>query len=154
MTAIQPISVGSERFDIAFSFVTRTDIRVAKELRDLLQPECSVFLYTDHPQVVGGAEGVTAYSRIFRYDSRLAVILLRHDWGETPRTAIEELALRERALQTDYRSFVIMGMEEKAELPTWVPSGTASVPGWIETRERTAEAIRIVARAARREYVL
>jgi hypothetical protein len=149
MTAIHPISVGSERFDIALSFVTRRDIRLARALRDLLQPEFSVFLYADHQQLLSGAHGVTAYSKVFRCDARLTVILLRAGWGQTPRTAIEEVAIRDRALQTGLRSFMIVSMEEGVPLPAWAQSDTVCHPGWLDKPERTAKAIRDVARTAR-----
>ena len=149
MTVSHPINIGSEKFDIAFSFVSRTDLRFVTELRELLQTEFSVFLPTDHQQLATGGEGVTAYSKVFRRDTRLAVILLRADWGKTPMTTIEEAAIRERAARVGYRSFMLVAMEEDVERPEWT-GATVCHPGWLETRDGLVAAITTAAREARR----
>ncbi|MCU1381741.1 MAG: hypothetical protein JWL71_438 [Acidobacteria bacterium] len=77
------LPTGAEQFDVAFSFVDREDLAAAKELRDLLEPELSAFVYTDRQEIVGGGDGMTAYANVFKNDTRLTVVLLRPSWGKT-----------------------------------------------------------------------
>ncbi|MDB4915626.1 MAG: hypothetical protein JWM95_3270 [Gemmatimonadetes bacterium] len=147
MTAIQT-PTGDERFDVAFSFVSREDLSVAKKLRDLLEPVLCAFVYTDHQDIVGGGEGMTAYGNVFRNETRLAVILLRPDWGKTQWTAVEEAAIRDRSLRTGGRSYMVVSMEEGLALPSWIPWTTIYQQGWREPLLETAAVIRARARDA------
>lgn len=144
MTASIPTS---EKYDVAFSFLYE-DIGIARELADLLEPGLSTFVFDRKQEDVGGGDGMLAFARVFKSDARLTVILLRNRWGKTRWTSVEEAAIKERALDTGFRNFMMVAMEEEITVPQWVPSFMIYQHGWRESRTDTAAVIRSRAREA------
>ena len=139
---------GDEQFDVAFSFVDRYDLSVAMALNALLEPELKSFVYVHEQELVGGGDGMTAYADIFRNRTRLSVILLREEWKTKPWCGIEEAAIKERALHTRHRSYMIVAMEQGIASPDWVPDWIIYQHGWKEPRAETATVIKARAREA------
>jgi len=135
------------RSTTSFSFLYE-DIGIARALADLLEPGLSTFVFDRKQEDVGGGDGMLAFARVFKHDARLTVILLRSRWGQTRWTGVEEAAIKERALDTGFRSFMMVAMEEEVALPLWVPNFMIYQHGWRETRTDTAAVIRSRAREA------
>lgn len=140
-------ATGPEKYDVAFSFLYE-DIGVAREFADLVEPELSTFVFDRKQEEVGGGDGMTAFAQVFKDDARLTVILLRDQWGKTRWTAVEEAAVKERALDTGFRSFMIVAMEESIVVRKWIPAYMIYQHGWREPRAETAAVIRARARDA------
>jgi hypothetical protein len=138
--------MSEEKYDVAFSFVDEADLQVAKDLASMLEPELSTFVYVNRQDAVGGSDGMSTFATVFKRDTRLAVILLRPRWGHTPFTAVEEAAIKERALATGFRSFMVVAMEPGITPPAWIPSFMIYQHGWQESRSDTAAVIRARAR--------
>ena len=109
----------SFEFDAAISFLSR-DLATAIELRDLLVPSVSTFVYSRNQETVAATDGLGSFRSVFRDRSMLAVVLHRQGWGSTPWTGVEETAIRDRCLATKYRGLVIASLDGAA-MPTWVP---------------------------------
>lgn len=108
------------RYDLAFSFLGQ-DESLAGEFADALSPELSSFVFSKRQQELAGKDGVEEFSRVFKEDSRVNVILFRGGWGTTPWTRIEEKAIQERALTEGWETLLIVSLEEKPTPPKWFP---------------------------------
>ena len=106
-------------FDAALSFLSG-DLPFALELQESLTPALRVFVYTRNQEAVAATDGMETFRTIFHDRARLSVVLFRRGWGETPWTAVEEAAIRDRCLHTRYRSLVLVNLDG-AEPPAWVP---------------------------------
>ena len=108
------------KYDVAISFLS-PDLNLAEAIRDQLRPDLTVFVYSRNQEEVAGKDGLDQFHQIFRYESRLNVVLYRDGWGETPWTGVEENAIKGSALHSRFRSVFIVQLEKKATLPRWVP---------------------------------
>src|SRR5690348_736107 len=94
-------------YDVAIS-LRHPDRALAERLCDLLAP-MSVFFYRRNQEQIAGGDGVETFSRMFRTESRLNVILFREGWGEGGYTGVESTAIRDRGLTDSFKSvFVIV----------------------------------------------
>ena len=110
------------RFDVAFSFLSAHEA-VALRISDGLTDRLSTFVYSrEQPEVIGRyTDGVEAFTNIFRYESRVCVVLHSDGWGKTGYTRIEESAILER-VPDDGWGFLIVVCLDDAKPPKWVPS--------------------------------
>jgi hypothetical protein len=61
-----------------------------------------------------GADGVDAFTRVFRTEARTVVVLHRTRWGQTKWTRVEENAIKSRGFEsTDGFDFLIMAPLDK-----------------------------------------
>lgn len=108
-------------YDVAFSFLA-ADEPVARKIDEALESlTLKRFLYTDRQKELVGKDGVEEFSRTFRRDSRVAVVLHRKGWGGTKWTAIEASAIRSRALDDMNFDSVLFVPLDDSQLPDWVP---------------------------------
>jgi hypothetical protein len=110
------------RFDVAFSFLSAHEA-VALRVSDGLTDRLSTFVYSrEQREVIGrNTDGVEAFTNIFRYESRVCVVLHSDGWGKTGYTHIEESAILERARQHGWEFLVVVCLDD-AKPPKWLPS--------------------------------
>lgn len=132
-------------FDVAFSFLSG-DLGLAKELADQLVG-LRTFVYERQKEDLLGRDGMDAFSETFARKARLAVILYRAGWGKTPWTAVEENAIKGRALDTRFSNFLAVRLDD-AELPSWIPHQHLYVSA---ATEKSAVEMAAVIRARARE---
>lgn len=112
------------RYDVAFSFLSAHEA-VALRVSDGLTDRVSTFVYSrEQREVIGrNTDGVEAFTNIFRYESRVCVVLHSDGWGKTGYTHIEEAAIKERALDKDGGwDFLMVVCLDDAKPPKWIPS--------------------------------
>ncbi len=107
------------KYDVAFSFL-KADLKFAQRLAGDLEPALSTFVYARQKEELLGQDGMDRFASIFRYETRLTVILYRDGWGSTPWTAFEEAQIKDRALDSRMTSFVVIRLDD-SDLPRWVP---------------------------------
>lgn len=118
-TAAAPASL--ENVDVAVSYLTR-DGKVAEDLYGRLADQFSAFLYPRYQEHLAGRDGMETLRKVFLSGTRLVVILYRSDWGDTPWTAVERDAIRDRALAEKGWHSVVMVRMDNAKLPAWYPT--------------------------------
>jgi hypothetical protein len=113
------MSESAFKYDVAFSFLSG-DLAFAEQLARALTPELSTFVYSRFKEELLGGDGMDQFAQVFGEEARLTVILHRDGWGETKWTAFEESHIKDRALNSRMRSFIVVCLD-KADLPAWVP---------------------------------
>lgn len=106
--------------DIAITFVNK-DLGLANDLRDALSSSFeNVFVYASKQEELAGTDGLESLREVFRYRSRLVVILFRERWGETDWTRVEEQAITDRFLKEGAKFLFVIMMDDSAP-PPWLP---------------------------------
>jgi hypothetical protein len=110
------------RYDVAFSFLAEHE-SLALRLKDGLTDRLTAFVYShEQPDIVGrNTDGLEAFTNVFRYESRVCVVLHSDGWGKTKYTRVEESAIKERAGELGW-DFLIVVRLDKAVPPKWLPS--------------------------------
>jgi hypothetical protein len=106
-------------YDAAISFLA-SDEPFAREIADALTP-LTVFVYSKAQEQIAGKEGVEAFRVVFRERSRLAVVLFRPGYGETPWTRVEATAIRDNCLEHGWNRLFVLRLTRDAPLPKWIP---------------------------------
>ncbi len=112
------VGSGDFRFDVAFSFLDQ-DEQTARDLERLLAPSQS-FVYSERQLVVAGADGVDAFTAVFRRDARIVVVLYREGWGSTRWTRVESEAIKSRFVD-DGAEFLLLVKLDGTQPPDWFP---------------------------------
>lgn len=108
------------KYDVSISCLKK-DEPLARELHDLLKPRVkSLFLYTQNQKDLIGEEGVEKFTRVFRHESRVVVVIYRDDWGQTKWTGVEDRAIRELYLEGGWSRILVYSMDDTA--PRWLPT--------------------------------
>lgn len=105
-------------YDVAISFLA-PDEPLALQTRELLLP-LRVFVFSKEQESLAGEEGVGAFREVFRRKARVALVLFRPRWGNSPWTRVEETAIVDHCLEVGWDHLIFVKLE-KAEKPTWVP---------------------------------
>ncbi len=108
------------KYDVAFSFLQK-DEDIAIQLSDRLEGRFSSFIYSENLAELAGNDGEIIFNKVFGKECRIAVVLYRDGWGETPWTRIEETAIRNRAFKKGYDFTLFIRIDENAILPEWIP---------------------------------
>ena len=110
------------KFDIAIS-LCKQDVDFARKLVKALNPGLKVFFYEYRQEELITKSGPEAFAKIFKEESRIAVILSRDEWSETPYTEIEKNAIVDRTFVKNqgYNFLVVLPMEP-GQIPLWYPS--------------------------------
>jgi hypothetical protein len=108
------------KYEVAFSFL-QGDEAIAYEINDLIQDRFSTFIYSKKQEVLGGTDGEKTFNTVFYDESRVVVVLYRDGWGKTAWTKIEETAIKNRAFNKDWEFLVVINLDTKSTLPTWIP---------------------------------
>lgn len=106
-------------YEVAFSFCGK-DEGLATSLDDLLKDRFKTFIYHRRQEVLAGTDGEKTFNEVFMEKARVAVILYRPEWGDSPFTRIEQDAIRKRAYHKGYDFTVWIAVEEGVKLPEYV----------------------------------
>lgn len=108
-----------KKYEVAISCL-KEDEKVARELYDLLQPRVgSLFLYTQNQKDLIGEDGLEAFGRAYRHESRVVVVIYREGWGKTKWTGVEDRAIRDLYLDHGWNRIFVYSMDDSA--PVWLP---------------------------------
>ena len=104
-------------YDVAISFRWDPDDPNALALFEKLESQnIDVFYSERRPEELVGTDGEQSFGEIFRDRSRVVVVFVRPDWGETRFTRAEKNAIRQRADSEGY------------DFSIWVPMGKGTKP--------------------------
>lgn len=106
-------------YEVAFSFLYQ-DEKLVYELNDLISSQVRTFVYSKQQERLAGTDGVESFNKTFHDEARIVVILHRQNWGQTPWTKVEEIAIKNRAFKGDWDFFIVIGLD-KSKLPSWIP---------------------------------
>lgn len=109
------------KYDVAFSFL-QNDESIAFHINDLIQDRFSTFIYSNKQEELGGTDGEKTFNSVFYEEARIVVILYREGWGKTAWTRIEETAIKNRAFNKGWEFLILINLDTKSSLPTWIPS--------------------------------
>jgi hypothetical protein len=107
-------------FDVAISFLAK-DEPFAAELYARLDQTLKVFFFPRQQEELAGTDGLESMRTPF-VESRVAVILFRQPWGETPWTRVEEAAIKDRCLVKGWNSLLFVTLDKTSPLPVWLPN--------------------------------
>lgn len=110
--------MAAKPYDVAISFLYR-DEPLARQLADYLSP-ANVFVYSKRQEELAGNNGIEEFRDTFRNRTRVAVVLYRPGWGQTPFTRIEEIAIQEYCMNEGWENLMFVQLEAGAA-PRWVP---------------------------------
>jgi hypothetical protein len=108
------------QYDIAFSF-TKEDEGTATQINDLLQDRYRTFLYSRAQEKLVGTDGEETFNAVFKDQARLVAVLLRPEWGSTPWTRIEQIAIKNRAYDEGYDFATFIVTVPRTPIPDWLP---------------------------------
>lgn len=124
------------KFDIAFSLL-HPDLDYAKSLFDVLdQYKLNTFLYVHNQKDLAANNGINVFSKVFKNESRIVVLLYRHGYGETPWTRIEHTAIQERYLKEGADFCVLIPMDKTK--PLWYPAFMQYVHSDMDSKDVAA----------------
>lgn len=109
-------------YEVAFSFLSAYEA-TALQVSDSLLDRLTTFVYSQkQPHVVGtNTDGVDAFSNVFRYESRVCVILHSEGWGRKGYTHIEEGAMKERGVKEGWDFLLVVRLDDSIP-PKWIPT--------------------------------
>jgi hypothetical protein len=108
-------------WDIAISFLSNPDEKLAEELAERLSPRFRVFVYSQQQHLVVGTHTDEVFPEIFREKARVVVILCRDEWGKKGGTMHEMHAIRDRSNEEGHEWYLPVKMEREARMPAFVP---------------------------------
>ena len=106
------------KYDVAISFLA-SDEPIAKELYTRLEG-LNVFFFPRNQEELAGTDGLESMRSPF-INSRVAVVLFRDRWGNTPWTGVEAQAIKDQCLGTQFRGLLFVQLEKSARHPEWLP---------------------------------
>lgn len=109
------------KYDIAIS-LCKEDLSFARKLVAALNSNLKVFFYEDRQEELISKSGPEAFTRVFKEECRVVVILSRKEWSETFYTELEKNAIVDR-LSSGKEGFVFLFVIPLApkQVPTWYP---------------------------------
>jgi hypothetical protein len=108
------------KYDVAFSFLQQ-DEELAITISQQLNPRLTSFVYSEKQAELAGTDGEVTFNRVFTIETRLAIILYRPSWGETPWTRIEQTAIRNRGFKQGYDFSFFVVLDSSCQIPEWIP---------------------------------
>lgn len=112
----------SYKYDIAIS-LCQQDMDFAKRLVKAINPSVKVFFYEDRQDQLISKSGPEAFSKTFKEESRVVVILSRNEWSNSFYTEIERNAIVDRtAVRNEGYHFLMVIPMVQGEIPAWYPS--------------------------------
>jgi hypothetical protein len=94
---------------------------MALQLRELLLPSYTVFVYSKAQEHLVGRDGIEACRSVFRDQATLVVLLFGAPWGDTPWTRVEEGAIQELAFEDGWEHLLFVRLRNADPTPKWVP---------------------------------
>jgi hypothetical protein len=110
---------GQPKYDVAISFLS-ADEPIASALYNGLSAGLDVFYYPHSQDVLAGTDGQESMRTPFLDDSRVVVVLYREPWGNTPWTAVEQTAIKDRCLKHGWEALFFIMLDD-ARPPLWLP---------------------------------
>jgi hypothetical protein len=110
----------SAPYDVGISFLAK-DEPFAAELHAQLEQTLKVFFFPRQQEELAGTDGLESMRTPF-LDARVAVVLFRKPWGETPWTRVEETAIKGRCLSKGWGSLLFVTLDKTSPLPVWLPN--------------------------------
>ena len=107
------------KYDIAFSFLAE-DENTAERIADELRDRMNVFIYSERQKDIVGKDGVETFSKVFKEDARICVVLYRLNWGKTKWTRIEETAIKDRIFEKGWECLIVISLDS-SQVPPWLP---------------------------------
>lgn len=111
---------GQFKYDVAISFLS-TDEPLARKLHERLSERLEVFVYYDRQEELVGTDGMETFSKTFRSESRIVVVLQRKLWGSTRWTRIEETAIKNRGFEDSWGFLIMIPLDSPPTVPDWYP---------------------------------
>jgi hypothetical protein len=109
------------KYDVALSFLAR-DESIGAALADLLtEGGLEVFFFPRDQEVLAGTDGMESMRSSFIEGSRVAVVLFREPWGQTPWTRVEQTAIQESCLKLGWERLFFVALDQESALPLWLP---------------------------------
>jgi hypothetical protein len=130
------------KYDVAISFLSH-DEAVARRLLELLKGVIrgDIFFSPEQQRGLVGSDGDLAFTKVFRDESRVVVVLYRLGWGTTTWTHVEESAIRERRLRVASDDFLLLISLDPPAIPEWLPATAI----WLDyPRYRAAGAAAVI----------
>jgi hypothetical protein len=128
-------------YDVAISFLAKDD-QIAGALADRLGESLKVFCHPRAQEQLAGTDGIETMRKPFFDGSRVAVILYREPWGETPWTRVEATAIKDGCLARGWANLMFVQLDETSKLPIWLPNTHIRFPISCSRRKRVAAARR------------
>lgn len=119
MSAAAPAAEADQARGAAISFLA-LDTALAGELAAKLEQNLSVFYFPHAQEELAGTDGLESMREPF-LSARVAIVLYRQPWGETPWTRVEETAIKERCLQRGWGSLMFVQLDRTSPIPRWLP---------------------------------
>jgi hypothetical protein len=108
------------KFDIAISLL-KEDLSYAQSLFEVFnQYELKTFLYPHNQSEIANNNGIDVFTKTFRDDARVVVLLYRQGYGDTYYTRIEHSAIQERYLKEGAGFCVLIPLDDNK--PAWFPA--------------------------------
>ena len=109
------------KYDAAISFLAR-DVATAQAIYDrLVSSGLKIFFFPRNQENLAGTNGLESMREPF-FDTRIAVVLFKAPWGETPWTRVEATAIQERCLQKGWDTLMFVQLDTTSQIPRWLPS--------------------------------
>jgi hypothetical protein len=106
-------------FEVAVSFKS-VDEPFALSIKSGIDPPLRTFVYSRAQDRLIGQDGIDAFSKAFKVDCRLAVVLYRQGWGTDGFTRAEEQAIKARCFDGDGWGHLMVVRMDRSPLPTWL----------------------------------
>lgn len=106
-------------YDVAISFLGQ-DEEIAKQLYESLEQRLDVFYYAERQPELVGTDGEESFSRVFRDNSNVVVVLYRDGWGETMMTRAERSGIKQRASNEGYSFSIWVPLDEEKSVPAFL----------------------------------
>jgi len=107
-------------YDVAISFLYQ-DVDLAQAIYEELSKGLKVFFYPRNQEELAGSDGLESMRAPFRSQSLLNLVLYRPQWGNTPWTGVEAIAIKDSCLETTFKSIFFVVIEPTFEIPAWLP---------------------------------
>jgi len=108
------------KYDVAISFLSQ-DEPLARSLYEQLSENLSVFIFSKRQEEIAGTNGLETFRLAFRSQSRVALVLYRDRWGQTPWTRVEEQAITDRMLHEGWKFLLFVRIDPDSSNPPWIP---------------------------------
>jgi len=109
------------KFGVAISYLIQ-DEDLALKINHLIQDQVKTFIFTERQIELAGRDGEVELIKIFSEQARIDVVLFRKEWGTTPWTRIEKNAIRRRGHGEGYDFTFFIVVDDKDDLPKWLPT--------------------------------
>lgn len=107
-------------YDVAFSFAHK-DEELAHSIYKLLKDRIKCFIYSEEQKKLAGTDGEKTFNEVFSKKSRVVVVFLSKEWGNTKWTRIEETAIKNKGFDEGYDFVILIPTEQPVNPPMYIP---------------------------------